>query len=422
MSGRNLRATVVELVDRLIPKRMLRLLVHPKFHKFVGLDRIESVSIWIDNNFMLKRRQSRCQTQPTPADTTDYLKTRFCANPFRQLETAQTGLAYVCCPVWLPTPIGTLEMDPTALWSSEDAKKIRDSIVDGSFRFCSHIHCPSISGRTLPSRESVEAKKHIERHKSGASTLPEHLILSHDKSCNLSCPSCRTSLYGANSKKQAKLDALTEHTLVPLMKGAKSVLITGSGDPFGSKHFRNLIKRLNNGEFPDLRIDLISNGQLWDMRAWNDLRLNGRVQSAEVSIDATTSETYQFVRRGGNFDRLLDNLAFIRDLRQSGEIAHFAVSMVVQARNFREMVDFVRLGERFSADRIIFNMIRQRDIFGREEFVEAFVGDPAHPEYGSFCRALAAPELAQRNVQIGNVKEYVRRAEQGQLHAPLTPS
>jgi wyosine [tRNA(Phe)-imidazoG37] synthetase (radical SAM superfamily) len=407
------RALLVDGVDFLIPKRLLRLLNHPKFHAFVGPERIEAAGAWIDNTFMLKRRQKRCREQQLEQSTKDYLKSRFCANPFRQLETTPTGLAYVCCPIWLPTPIGTLDTEPEQLWRSETAKRIRDSIIDGSFKYCSHLHCPAITGRTLPSRDEPESREITKRYRDNPAKLPEHLVLSHDKSCNISCPSCRGSVYMANSRKQEQLDRLSERTLLPLMREANSVMITGSGDPFGSKHFRNLIKRLNGGDFPELRLDLISNGQLMDQRAWNELNLRGRVRYVQISIDAAQASTYAAVRRGGDFGRLLKNLAFLRELRTSGEIGMIEFSMVVQTLNFREMPGFVKFGEEFAADSIIFNMIRQRDIFSREEYVEAFIGDPHHVEYPAFVETLKAPELSQPNVQIGNVLEYVKRAQVG---------
>ncbi len=403
-----LRGTLVELIDKAIPKRALKLLVHPKFHEFIGLDRIDAVGVWIDNKFMLKRRQKVTAEQQSSLSTKDYLGTHFCAAPFEQLETAPTGLAYVCCPVWLPTPIGTLDTDPQKLWNSEAARKIRDSIVDGSFGYCNHRHCVAITSRLLMPRESAKAQAIIARHKSGAATLPEHVKLSHDKSCNLSCPSCRSSTYLANSAKQAKLDDLTEKTLVPLLREAKSVLVTGSGDPFGSKHFRNLLKRLNSGEFPDLKIDLISNGQLLDPRAWTELGLKNRVRDVEISVDAAQADTYAIVRRGGTFERLLKNLAFLRDMRRAGEIARLQYSMVVQALNYKEMPAFVRMGGAYGADFISFNMIRQRDICAKDEHVEAFIGSPDHPDYEDFLKVLEAPELAQSNVLLGNVREYAR--------------
>ncbi|MBI3275619.1 MAG: radical SAM protein [Methylocystis sp.] len=213
-------------------------------------------------------------------------------------------------------------------------------------------------------------------------------------------------VYVADKARQAKLDALTETSILPLLREADEVLITGSGDPFGSNHFRNLIKRLNGGEFPRLKIHLHTNGQLWNERAWQDLRLQGRVGSAHISIDAARPDTYAFVRRNGSFERLLRNLAFVKTLRESGEIAELIFSMVVQARNFGEMLEFVQLGRDYAADMVSFNMIRQRDIFSRDEFKEAFIGAPTHEAYAEFLSVLQSPELSSPLVHMGNVLAY----------------
>jgi molybdenum cofactor biosynthesis enzyme MoaA len=258
-------------------------------------------------------------------------------------------------------------------------------------------------------RTSPDAQAFITAFERGeAPAMPKNIILSHDKSCNLSCPSCRAQTYAANKATQAKLDALTDEAILPLLKEAENVKITGSGDPFGSNHFRNLIKRLTAGDFPHLKIELHTNGQLWDARAWRELGLAGHVNAAHISIDATEPDTYAFARRGGSFERLLANLAFVKELRERGEISHLVFSMVVQTRNFREMPAFVALGQRFKADLVSFQMIRQRDIFSREEHDEAFIGNPQHRDYAEFVEVLKDPVLDSSYVEIGNVRAYAR--------------
>lgn len=387
--------------------------LYPFFVRQQNTRWFETLSNWVEGTIMTKRRQARCKPDPADTDTEAYLKTRFCDKPFTTLETTHQGLAYVCCPIWLPTPIGKLDSDPNGLWSGPTAQKIRDSIIDGSFRYCSRVHCSDITSRTLPARASKEAQTVLKSFAEAAPNVPppKHVILSHDKSCNLSCPSCRATLVVANKAKQERLDALIEPVIVPLLRGAEIVNITGSGDPFGSNHFRRLIKRVTNAqEFPQLRIDLHTNGQLWDERAWNDLGLAGRVRKAHISIDATEADTYAFARRGGTYERLLKNLEFVRQLRRSGELETLEFSMVVQSRNFRQMPAFVRLGDEFAADVIFFQMIRQRDIFSADEHRDAFIGNPDHPDYDEFVEVLQDPELKRANVQMGNVVGYVRRS------------
>ncbi len=397
---------------------VLRLAGDPSVHALLGAAQIELANRWINNHIMVKRRQRRCSAQRPDDDTKTYLATHFCAHPFTTLETTHTGLAYVCCPVWLPTPIGTLDTEAVGLWTSPAAQRIRESIVDGSFRYCDHRNCSFITNRTLPHRESAQARAILDDYaaKGTVDRLPSYVTLSHDKSCNLSCPSCRSRVYVASKPKQGELDRLTETALLPLLRHAQRVNITGSGDPFGSNHFRNLILRLAEPDFAGVAIDLHTNGQLWDERAWTELRLQGRVHYAQISIDAARAKTYEAVRRGGSFERLLANLAFVRRLRQSGEISELEFSMVVQARNFREMPEFVGLGRAFAADAVSFQMIRKRDIFSAHEFEAAFIGNPDHVDYPEFLEVLRSPDLAAPGVHMGNVLAYVRHHE-GRPHA-----
>jgi hypothetical protein len=380
-----------------------------------------ATSHWIERNIMVKRRQKRRRNEPLNVDTEAYLKTHFCPQPFTTLETTHQGLAYMCCPIWLPTPIGKLDADPNEIWAGPIAQKIRASIADGSYSYCSRTHCPAITNRSLPARDGAEAAALLKAFAGPKIPSPTHVVLSHDKSCNLSCPSCRSTMVVLDKTRQEKLDSLIERVIVPLLRGAESVNITGSGDPFGSNHFRNLIKRITNAgdvssqEFPHLKIDLHTNGQLWDRRAWEELGLAGRVRGAHISIDATTPDTYAFARRGGSFERLLKNLEFVRELRRSGEVSHLEFSMVVQSRNFREIPDFIQLGADYGADTVSFQMIRKRDLFSGDEHKDAFIGSPDHPDYEEFVALLRQPDLLTPrpggpNIYIGNVLDYVRRA------------
>lgn len=369
----------------------------------------EQWGFWKDRNIHLPRRIKKMADKNASLkdpDLTAYLKTHFCTKPFDTMETLDQGSVNICCPDWLPTPIGDINDLPGA-WKGKTVKKIRRSIVDGSFKYCSHLDCSFISGRKLLPRDSRQAQALIERFEAeGSAPPPRELKLSHDRSCNLSCPSCRTEILAAGKRKQKRLDDQLETSFVPVLKDAGSVYITGSGDPFGSAHFRRLIKRLTRQEFPKLRFRLHTNGQLMDERAWRDLDLNGRVEMVHVSIDATTPETYAVLRRGGTFARLLKNLAFAKRLRDAGDIERLEISMVVQALNYREMPDFVRLGKAHSADDIAFEMIHDWGVYTPEEFERVYVG-PGHPEVGQLAEVLRDPQMADPNVSIGNIIAHI---------------
>ncbi|MDR3407663.1 MAG: radical SAM protein [Methylovirgula sp.] len=346
-----------------------------------------------------------------------YLKTHVCLKPFQNLETTNRGHVHVCCPDWLPTPIGDMNSDLLRQWAGPTAQKIRASVLDGSYKFCSRQHCRDIADRCLPHRDHPKVKETLAAFSGANIPAPVLVQLSHDRSCNLSCPSCRKERIVADKAEQEQLDAIFEGSALPLLRGAKIVYITGSGDPFASNHFRRVIKRLNRQDFGHLRFDLHTNGQLFDERAWRDLDLAGRVRSVEISIDAADPETYGIVRRGGTFQNLRKNLAFIAGLRRTGEVRRLKFSMVVQARNFTEMPAFVRLGEEFAADHVYFQMIRNWGTFSDAEFKAEFIGDPAHPRHKELIAILEAPEMSRPIARIGNILGYTRTPPTMQMPA-----
>lgn len=356
----------------------------------------------------VRQRQVRMANGADP-ETEAYLRTHVCLKPFEAIETSDRGLAHVCCPDWLPTPIGDLNSDLLKQWSGPVAKKIRASIIDGSYRYCSRVHCSDITNRLLLYREADEVRETLAAFSAPSATPPPRRIgLSHDRSCNLSCPSCRAAPIVASKSEQAKLDRLFDRAVLPALQFAESVYITGSGDPFGSNHFRRTIKRLNKQEFPRLKFEMHTNGQLFDERAWTELGLAGRVKYVQISIDAAEPETYAVLRRGGTFQRLRKNLAFVRQLKQAGQIERLEFSMVVQARNFREMPAFVRLGEEFAADVVSFQMIRNWGTFSEAEFQAEFIGSKQHALHQELIEVLRAPELSRPIVQAGNIFGYAR--------------
>jgi MoaA/NifB/PqqE/SkfB family radical SAM enzyme len=343
-----------------------------------------------------------------PAEAADvYLQGCFCAVPFEMLETTPNGDAYVCCPSWLPIPIGNIERQTAEqVWNSPIAQELRRSILDSSFRYCSRMHCSKIGNKWLPSNDSVTAVKWRSIPVEAPSPGPKQVILSHDQSCNLACPSCRKDFILANKEQQASLDKVMGDFVMPILRQAEIVKITGSGDPFGSNHFRRVLKSINRDTFPRLAVDLHTNAQLWNKRAWDELGLAALVRNAEISIDAAQPATYAAIRRGGDFVRLLENLVFIKTLRDNGQLAELCLSFVVQAGNFREMPDFVLLGERFGADLIQFNMIRNWGTYSQEEFQTHFIGSKTHPEYAAFVEVLRSPVLRSPRVAMGNVLGY----------------
>jgi MoaA/NifB/PqqE/SkfB family radical SAM enzyme len=317
---------------------------------------------------------------------------RTCLRPWSHLELASTGNAYMCCPSWLPLSVGNIKQSSAAeIWNSDAANAIRKSVEDGSFRYCSKTQCPQITGGLLPKRSAeTDAALAVLAKRSG----PSRPTLSYDASCNLACPQCRRGFITANKEEQTEMDALFIPWIADVVKHADRLFLNGSGDVFGSKHSRALLAHLKRDEYPNLKFEIITNAQLFDERAYVELDLSGRIHALKISIDAARPETYKFVRRGGSFERLLENLAFLDGLRTSGrDRFRLEFFFVVSTPNFREMPEFVQLAKRFHADIALFTLLRSIGSFTDEEVSEWSVFNPQHRLHAEFLKVLEAPEM-----------------------------
>jgi wyosine [tRNA(Phe)-imidazoG37] synthetase (radical SAM superfamily) len=271
-----------------------------------------------------------------------------CKHPFEYIDI-QTDADYVCCPSWCPTNIRAGEdLD----WNSSNAKDIRKSVVDGSYRHCKHEICPSLSSLlntglkpyNFYTKEEFEKKydiktvEDVDKFEKG----PEEVLFGWDRSCNLKCPSCRINLIPnskINSKEhKAKVDLLevVENKLGPTLK---KIVVTGSGDPFYSNIYRDFLLNFDKSKYPSLEnIQIITNGKMLDKSLWDKLKAGPYIKQIEISIDAGTKETYENVTRlGGKWDKLLQNLEFISTIPTLSEVI---ISMVVSEKNYKEMDTF----------------------------------------------------------------------------------
>ncbi|WP_159087050.1 radical SAM/SPASM domain-containing protein [Loktanella sp. Alg231-35] len=346
------------------------------------------------------------QSQTLRLEVDEWLEGRFCSNPFTTAEIIGSKDVFTCCAAWMPAALGNASDDQNS-WQSARATEIRRSILDGDFGYCSRVSCPRIAGRELPPRDDAKAddlRRKIE--KGQPLPNPRRVLLSYDESCNLSCPSCRSSLILADREKTAALDKFFDQHVSTVLQDASEIKVTGSGDPFGSRHFRNVLKKITAQTADSARLQLQTNGVLFDQRAWDDLGLSGHVRSVWVSIDAAEEETYAKLRRDGDFKRLIENLKMLGELRARDAFAEFRLDFVVQNDNFEEMEDFVALARNVRADGVHFLQLRNWGTYQPTEFRTLEVTRRDHPNHAQLREMLDRPCFADPFVDLGNLAPF----------------
>lgn len=325
-------------------------------------------------------------------------KNYICVSPFVNLEVHDNS-NHMCCPSWLVKSLpGDISLHES--FNSESAIEIRESVTNGSFKYCDSGECPylqrletdRISEGPLFHKDKIpnEYFDIIENFKKGKKLSPQYVQFSMDQSCNLSCPSCRVELIMANSSKIKEVNLKIEEIENQFSESIKVLYITGSGDPFVSVAFRNFLRNFNPTKYPKLeRIHLHTNATRWTKEMWESMpNIHPYVKTCEISIDAGTKETYETKTRiGGNWDTLIDNLKFISTI---DTLKIIRTSFVVQKSNYKEMIIFRDMMVNIFGNRahVYFGKILNWGHMTESKYIEEKVWDTSHPEYDNFIKIL----------------------------------
>ena len=315
------------------------------------------------------------------------LKNYVCVAPFEYLEVHHMGI-YGCCPAWLPTKLADVK-DVATVWQSDKLKEVQQSILDGSYSHCSVELCPSLNQFV---NQGIVNKGFFRTHKEFESvdyTHPKMINYSFDRSCNLSCPSCRTDKIMANGREIDEIDWTIKEIENAYGQNLHGLYLSGTADPFASKSFRKLLTDFDKGKYPKVHnIQLHTNAILFNKEMWDSMKtVQPYIKTIEISIDAATKETYEVVRRGGDWDVLLENLYYISTL----PLYDLRISMVVQDNNYMEMFYFYTMMTKIFGKKamIFFKKITNWGTFTSDEFFLKEIHNPNHPEFNLFLLQLA---------------------------------
>jgi len=299
------------------------------------------------------------------------LKNYICRAPFEDFMVFPNS-TWSCCPDWMEIPFEEWShltpgetKDLKDVWFNDINRKVREGILDGSYKYCSKTKCPYLSklintdenvmlnefesnyGQSVYfgyfyKREEFFKKYNLSETDTKWKLFPRLIYFNFDYACNLKCPSCR--LDTIPNRKDKMVDNILKDINEQFSNEVEMIHITGSGDPFYSNVFRKFMQTFDYKRYPKLKqIYIVSNGNMWTQEMWESVKpIHTYVHEYEISIDAATKETYEKkVRLNGNWDILMDNLKYHSTLKFNNR----NFSFVVQDHNVHEMNDFVNMIE-----------------------------------------------------------------------------
>lgn len=324
------------------------------------------------------------------------LKNYICTVPFHALEINENK-NFMCCASWLLKELPS-KLPMPELWNSEEAIEIRESVMDGSYKYCDKTQCPFLSQLinyngfgfigpiTHISNLPEDIKVQLDKKNGFMDNGPKIFQMSFDRTCNYKCPSCRVDMIVANTQQIKEIDRKIIEFEESYSKSIETIYCSGTADPFASVSYRNYLRDFDPEKYPKLKtIHLHTNASLWNEKMWSTMpNVHKYVETCEISIDAGTKETYENVTRlGGDWNNLINNLKFIYTIPKLRKIK---VSFVVQDSNYKEMVTFTKIMKEILKEkvRIFFGKINNWGTFSEEEFKNHKVWDNNHTNHRDF--------------------------------------
>ena len=284
-----------------------------------------------------------------------------------------------------------LEQDFYDIYHSERAKEIRESLINGTYRYCPVDRCPFLANGTM-SEEQVELDE--------IPDYPDELYLAYDRTCNYRCTSCINCNPVPETYKNNI--AVIEKKLEPVLKKIRKIGANGEGELFASPSILKLLRNWKP-EAPanEISVSLETNGSLFTPENWEKISNLGQYHlKVNITIMSFDEGTYQFLS-GTKLPvaNLEKNLLFVKSLREQGVINELELATVMQEYNFREMPTLVRRCiEEFGADVV---RVRPYQQWGAQDAAMEWFFDmrnPMHPYYAEYKRIMQEPIMQHPKV------------------------
>ena len=184
-------------------------------------------------------------------------------------------------------------------------------------------------------------EQEIREGKTVLSSKVRSLVVTLTTKCNISCIMCEEKFIPWDIPDTILKEIIS---LFPYLED----IIWQGGEVLILDYFKDLLHQAN--QFPHLHQSVITNGLPIDEALAGEL-VRDNIELT-FSIDAVTKESYEAIRKKGNFQRLLKSIALVNSLRKDHAYKNMSFRMhtVVMKSNYRELEMFVDFAKQYQFD------------------------------------------------------------------------
>lgn len=187
----------------------------------------------------------------------------------------------------------------------------------------------------------------------GVQSAPMMVEIEPTDTCNLRCKMCHVTYRHSEVRNSLPL------SLLERLDGLSGAYVAiGSGfEPTVYRHFVPLLEKLSR---MTCGIEIITNAVMLEADVL-DVLCDSDVKILNISFDGAKKETYEMVRKGASYERVLENIAKAKD-RFCNRSTYFAINFTAIRSNMKEIPDAVDLWDSLGMDqlRILGLVVREK--------------------------------------------------------------
>jgi len=212
--------------------------------------------------------------------------------------------------------------------------------------------------------------------------------------CNLRCRMCHYALESVrNIPRQEMSDGVIERMVREVWPHTRELWLACGSEPLMSAQLAPIMERMRDSGIPCTQ--LVTNGVLLD-ETWALRCIRGGISGLTVSLDGATRSTYEAIRIGADFDRVLSNIRKLQQLKRELGAAKPAliVQSVLMPANMGEWSGLVHLAADLGAERLFLTpQIHYAEMSEKERLWDA-------PEAVNAALAGASSAARQRRLRL----------------------
>lgn len=198
---------------------------------------------------------------------------------------------------------------------------------------CGEMTLP-LGGLVEDSASGENLKKANEEFNEGAAKLeaePSMISYISTADCNIDCPACSQNMVRVTKvqhRPETTPDVLSK---VPYL----AQFIWHGGEPYLIKKFRSFVDDYQTTDNPNLTFGFTSNGTQLTLKELEKLKKFPRI-NASVSCDSFHPETFEVIRAGAEFERVISHIRNLVDAYKAPQRV-FSVGMIICKANMHEL-------------------------------------------------------------------------------------